>query len=438
MTSNQFGDATLIQTTSTLFYPILTLLLADSILRFCFLKEYNPKEILSIGLRGVVVAFIISLIITIFYFFFITDNIFKNNVFFIPAIILAYSLSRVLHSFCRGIDKVKISAFSGLIQTIIVVTLNLLFLLLFKWGVFGYLLAFLMGECFASLYMSIKLKIKNYITFYFNRNLLKEMLQFSVPLIPNQMSWWLIGNMNQYIILIFINMSAVGIYSATLRISTILTALSDIFAQAWLLSALRGYGTNESKIFINKMYMNYFVFINILTSFFILLSYPLSKLLLKGNFIEYWYINPFLFISVLLGALTGFFGSIFSAEKKTKIQAVSTIIGGIVTPLISFLLIRQWGIIAVAIGTLFGNFVITLIRAIRVKKYMKLSKGINILIWYIGILIIESILTMYELYYFAIFIPIVLILLNWQTSKTIIIQLTNIVKEYSNKIIRLR
>lgn len=68
---------------------------------------------------------------------------------------------------------------------------------------------------------------------------------FSMPLVSNQISWWALSSVNRYVMLAWLGVSAVGIYSATLRIPSILTVLCDIFAQAWLLSALKDYGTDE-------------------------------------------------------------------------------------------------------------------------------------------------------------------------------------------------
>lgn len=398
LSSEQYGDANIVQTTANLLYPILTGLLADAVLRFCFIDKVDKNKVFSIGIRAIVVATLSCCVLLLLYLAFINNNLFGNYVYFLPAIVFAYSLQRVMHCFCRGIDKVKISASAGLIQTIIIILLNLLFLLYFKFGVSGYLTAFLLGDLLSAIYMIIASRAWKYFCFDYDRTLCKEMLKYSLPLVPNQISWWAVSSINQFIVLAFLGMSAVGIYTATLRIPTILTVLSDIFAQAWLLSALKDYGNEESKTFIKSMHQNFVSAITLLTSIIILLSYPLAIILLRGSFSDYWYIAPFLFVSVYLGSLTGFVGSIFSAEKKNNNLALSTVIGAIVIVATSFLLVEKFNILGIAISTLLGYYVIYIIRVIGVKKYIILNGAASKVSIYCVILIIESVLVINDQY----------------------------------------
>lgn len=392
LSSQQYGDANIVQTTANLLYPLLTGLLADAVLRFCFIDKVCKNKVFSIGLITVAIATLASCLLLYIYLAVVNNNLLGNYVYFLPAIVFAYSLQRVMHCFCRGIDKVKISASAGLIQTIIIILLNLLFLLYFKFGVSGYLTAFLLGDLLSAIYMIIASKAWKYFCIDYDRSLWKEMLKYSLPLIPNQVSWWAVSSINQYIVLAYLGISAVGIYTATLRIPSILTVLSDIFAQAWLLSALKDYGNDESKSFIKSMHQNFLVAITLLTSIIILLSYPLAILLLQGSFSEYWFISPLLFVSVYLGSLTGFVGSIFSAERKNNILALSTVVGAVVIVATSFLLVDKINILGIAISTLLGYYVIYIIRVIGVQKYICLNGSGFKVSMYCAILIIESIL----------------------------------------------
>ena len=118
----------------------------------------------------------------------------------------------------------------------------------------------------------------------FNISLAKEMVLFSIPLIPNSIGWWLMGSFNNYFILSALGTTAVGLYTAALRIPSILTALSDIFSQAWLLSALKNYETEEGKAFIMAVHRKFFSVLCVLTSLFVLFSYPIAKILITAEF----------------------------------------------------------------------------------------------------------------------------------------------------------
>lgn len=51
LSTDEYGIADMVQTTATMLIPILTAMIAEGVLRFCFLKEYSSNEVFSIGIR---------------------------------------------------------------------------------------------------------------------------------------------------------------------------------------------------------------------------------------------------------------------------------------------------------------------------------------------------------------------------------------------------
>lgn len=412
LTTNEYGIADMVQTTATMLIPILTAMIADAVLRFCFLKEYSSNEVVSIGIRITMLGTMLGTILCVCFIYLPFFKDIGLYVLFIPALFLSNSMANLFHKYSRGIGKVKASATAGLLSTFVLISLNLLFLLVLKIGVLGYLMAYAVADFSAVIYMAIKDKAVESYTTTRNVELRKEMLKYSIPLVPNSLSWWAISSVNRYVMLAWLGVDAVGIYSATLRIPSILTVLCDIFAQAWLLSALKGYGSDESKRFICSMHNKYFTLLILLTASIILLAHPLAKILLSGDFSQYWWVTPYLFISVFYGALVGFLGSIFSSERKNTMQFVSTTIGAIVSIMITVLFLNQYGVSVVAISTMVGYYVIWLIRRIAVNKYLTVGYGtINSSLQGI-ILLVEAVLVGREMYLWALLCVIALVVIN--------------------------
>lgn len=438
LTTNEYGIADMVQTTATMLIPILTAMVAEAVLRFCFLKEYSCDEVLSIGIRiticGILLCALLSLCFLIIPFF----KEIGLYVLFIPVLFASNSMMNLFHKYCRGTDKVKVSASAGLLSTFVLILLNLFFLLVLKIGVLGYLMAYALGDFSAIIYMAIKGKAVETYTTTKNIELRKEMFKYSIPLVPNSLSWWAISSVNRYIMLAWLGVSAVGIYSATLRIPSILTVLCDIFAQAWLLSALKDYGSDESKRFIRSMHNKYFALLILLTACIILLAYPLAKILLSGDFSQYWWVTPYLFISVFYGALVGFLGSIFSSERKNTMQFVSTMIGAIVSILITVLFLNQYGVSVVAISTMVGYYVIWLIRRIAVNKYINVGYGTINSSLQGAVLLAEAILVGREMYLWAVLCVISLVVINIKEIILIfkfgMLEICNIVNRKNNKL----
>ena len=420
LSTEEYGISDLVHTTAMMLYPVLTGMVAEAVLRFCFLQEVDKKDVFSIGLRLSLMGTFICSIVSVGIYFIPMFKSLGVYTFFIPVFFFNQSIIQLFHKFARGTDKVKVSAFAGLISTIATILLNLFFLLVLKLGVFGYLLAYSLADIIAILYMSYKCHARFFWTYKRNITLRAEMLKYSFPLVPNQISWWALSNINRYLMLAWLGVASVGVYSATLRVPSILTVFSDIFAQAWLLSALKNYGSDESKAFIRAMHGRYFSALIIATALIILLSEPLAAFLLSGEFSSYWYLLPFLFISVFWGALVGFLGSIFSAERKNKMQFVSTMVGAIVSILITLVFLKVFGVIIVAITTMAGYFVIWLIRRIAVNKYIDVGVGTVYSIVQGVVLLLEAIFVSKEQYLYAVVCILVLMILNYKNMLEII------------------
>ena len=204
------------------------------------------------------------------------------------------------------------------------------------------------------------------------------------------------------------------------RIPSILTVLCDIFAQAWLLSALKDYGTDESKRYIKSMHRKYFSMLILLTGMIILLSYVLASVLLSGEFVSYWWVTPYLFISVFLGALAGFLGSIFSSERKNIMQFVSTLIGAIVSILLTVLFLKQYGVIVVAISTMIGYYIIWLIRRVAVNKYLNIGVSPISTTMQVILLVVESVFVGKGAYLWAMLCFAILTVLNFSEIVSIV------------------
>ncbi len=419
LTTQEYGISDMVQTTATLLIPILTAKIPDAILRFSFMKEYSTSVVLSIGLRiillGCIACSVISYLLSYIPFF----NGLDFYILFIPLIFASNSLVDLFHKYARGVNQVKISAYAGLIGTVSMIVLNLFFLLIVKLGIVGYLLSYFLADCIVILYIVNQCNVMKMYVSRGDNSLRTEMLKYSIPLVPNSLSWWALSSVNRYVLLAWVGTSALGIYSATLRIPSILTVLCDIFAQAWMLSALKDYGSDESKKFINAMYSRYFSLLIIMTAFIIVCSYPLAKFLLSGDFIDYWWVSPYLFVSVFWGAIVGFLGSIFSSERKNNMQFISTMVGAMVSLLITLAFLRDYGVVVIAWATMTGYYIIWLIRRIAVRKYINLNLSTMFSTLQGVILVIESYLVGKELYLYAIVCILILMLLNFRNLSSL-------------------
>jgi len=412
LSTEEYGISDMVNVIGSLMLPVLTLCISNAVLRFCFIKEFDNTEVLTIGHRIVLYGTCVSIVITSLLFFFRLFPQLGLYIWFVPFFFLFNSYSTLLSNYARGVGEVKLSAMSGVISTAVIILSNVLFLLAFKIGIIGYIVSFLIGAFISTIFIWWKLSIKERIHSKANATLRIQMIKFSLPLIPNDVSWWALDSFNRFFIISTLSVSAVGIFSASSRIPAILSALCGIFSQAWLLSALDGYGTEENKQFICSIHKKLFSLLSVMTALFIVLSKCLAEFLLSGDFSSCWYMIPFLMISVFMGAISGFYGSIYSAERKNSMQFISTLAGSIVSIVVMLVFLKKYGIIIAAISNMIGYIIIWITRKEGIKKYVDIGVSTTFCAIQLILLILEALAVSRSLWLLSGLILISLIFIN--------------------------
>ena len=99
----------------------------------------------------------------------------------------------------------------------------------------------------------------------------------------------------------------------------------------------------------------------------------LAKILYAKDFYLAWEYVPFLMISIVFGALSGYIGGIFSALRNSKIFAFSTVVGAIVNIILNIVLVIFIGPLGGAIAAAISYWVVWLVRLYYMKKYVKIK-----------------------------------------------------------------
>ena len=61
----------------------------------------------------------------------------------------------------------------------------------------------------------------------------KEMLQYSAPLVPSALSWWVMSASDRYVIRFFLGSVSNGIYSVAYKFPSILQIMFQMFNNSW-------------------------------------------------------------------------------------------------------------------------------------------------------------------------------------------------------------
>lgn len=128
-------------------------------------------------------------------------------------------------------------AVQGLINTALVIGLNILFLAVLRLGVTGYVLSAVAADVLTTGYLVLRAKLWKSLKKP-EKGTLSRMLKYCVPFIPTATFWWITSVSDRYMITVWLGNAANGIYAVAAKPPTILTVLSSVFMEAWLFSAV--------------------------------------------------------------------------------------------------------------------------------------------------------------------------------------------------------
>ena len=397
LTTAEYGTYDLFNTTIGVLLPVLTLNIQEAILRFSLDKKSNKDAIVSVGFRYLAISNIIVAIgLTVNQVIGVSDIV-KDYSLLIFFMFLVQSLSGVITTYARGVEKIADLSISSVIASIVTISCNIIFLVVFGWGLIGYFLANIIGPFIQSGYLLIRTGFLSHIKGNKYEEESKEMTSYSKPLIANSIAWWVNNSLDKYVIVFFCGLADNGIFSVAGKIPSILNIFQSIFNQAWTLSAVKDYDPDDKNGFFSNTYKAYNCMMVILCAGIILFDKVLAKLLYANEFYAAWKYVPWLTIAIVFGALSGYLGGFFAAVKDSKVFSYSSVVGAITNLVLNVILTMAIGTMGAAIATTICYVEIWAIRFWQAKKYIKLSIKIQRDILSYILLVVQSIVLVQEI-----------------------------------------
>jgi O-antigen/teichoic acid export membrane protein len=290
---------------------------------------------------------------------------------------MIYTLASCYHSLCsqyiRAVGKTAFFAIQGIINTTLVIVLNILFLAVFDMGIIGYVLSVVLADGLSALLIFFKEKLWRQITLKIDKDILKKMLIYSIPMIPTTIFWWVTSVSDRYMVSGFIGAEANGIYAVSYKVPTFLTLLSTVFMQAWQFSAVSE-SENDKKEhidFFSSVWGSFQSVMFLVASGVIAFSVFLIKLLTTESFYGAGAYIPMLTAAMVFSAFANFMGSVYVVEKRSKNSFLTTMFGAVINVVLNLVLIKTpLGVQGAAIATFVSYLIVYLIRAVNVYKFI--------------------------------------------------------------------
>ena len=320
LTTSEFGTADLIYTAMALIIPIVSLCIQDSIIRFILEDQNRRSSVLS---NAVVVILAGCGVYLAAVFFIRGDSWFAQYKWQLWFLVVANVLSQLLLYYTKAINENKKFAIFNVVYAGLLVGFNILFLVVLRMGITGYLFAnsaanallcVLIALCCGA-FRNVRITKPDF-------SLLRQMLRFSIPMILSSLSWWVLNSAGKYIVNYFFGTSEVGLYAAAGRISALLAMISTVFIQAWTISTIESYDqdkrNNETKtqqFFLNVLSF-YVVSITFVASMCIMFAKPIVSIYLGPEFQSAVIYVPLSIVSFTFYAHSAVFGNRLHSRQE--------------------------------------------------------------------------------------------------------------------------
>lgn len=392
-----YGSTDIINVYSTFLLSIVSCCLAEAI--FVFPKNtnfVNKQKYFSSSLICAIFLFIIcGAIFYVVEMFFHNKNIsnsFLTNLWFIYFMMIGSFLQQFLQQFVCSIDKLFIYASTGMLLSILTIAFS--FILVPKYEVYGYIISIIYANIITAIYSLLLSKAYLYFSLSaFSISHLKEMLYYSIPLIPNSMMWWIVSFINRPLMEGYIGLSAIGIFSVANKFPSVITMLFQVFAVSWQISVFEEFGKSNYSLFFNRILKIISLFLVLLSILLTIFSHTIIEMFTTIEFIDAIKYMPILSLSVVFACISSFVGCNFSVAKESKYFFYSSLWGTLVAILLNWILIPILGLWGASISILCSFIAMTISRFIYSWKYVHIDDlKFYILLFILNLLIITIIL----------------------------------------------
>ena len=275
---------------------------------------------------------------------------------------IARGLSRNLF---YSVSAILSAAFQMIVAVLAVRTAGL--------GLKGAVIALCAGTLVSLLYLSVRIRLWSFLDVsLIRRASLREMIRYSWPLVPNELSMWVMRVSDRVVVTSVLGLAANAVYAVANKIPSIISLAQGSLTLAWQENASLVSGDRDANEYYSRMYH---VMMRIQAGVFCLvlgLSPWLFRFLVRGDYTEAYSHMPILALGIFYASIATYLGGIYIAHKQSRSVGMTTLAAAIVNLAVHLACIGWMGLYAASGSTLVSYLFLCAYRMIDVRKIAKL------------------------------------------------------------------
>lgn len=371
--TKEFNTAELIYSTVNMLVPMVTFSMADAVIRFGMAKEYDKRKIYTCAclfvLGGMSVFMLFTPLVA-------NISIFTGYSFLLYVYCYFSCFRQIASQFVRSQGAIKLYLADSVFSTFVQLIANVIMIVGLKMGVRGYVLGFIISDAVSLALLTVIARLGQCLHMkFFDRKIAKEMLHFSVPLIPTYVLWWVTSSSDRWFMTYMIGEDESGIYSSGYKLPTLLMLVTTIFYQAWQMSSIEERNSRTLGKFYENVFGAYTSLMFIAAAGLIMLIKPFT-FVLTGNgengqdYFTVYPVVPILVTAMLFQCLCQFLSSVYTTKKQSLNSLVTALIAAVVNIILNIVLIPEHSMYGAAIATAAAYFACFAVRLFDTRRYI--------------------------------------------------------------------
>lgn len=373
LSTGDYGFVDLILTYISLFVPVITIQQEMATFRYLIDYRNDKKKISSIISTSIRNTFIY---IALFLILFLIASLFikiKYSIYILVNIIVCIFANLFLQ-IARGLGKNIHFSIASFITGLTTFVSNIILICIMNIGAKGMLISMSLANTICIIYLFISLKLHKYFKISnYDKDLSKKMIKYSLPLVPNGISWWFINVSDRTIISLILGVSANGIYAVANKFPSIISSFLGIFNLSWTESASLHINDDDRDEFFSSVANNILKIFSSMCLLLIVVLPLIYKYFIGIKYLDSYNYIPIFLIGTLCSCIVSVYSAIYIAKKMTKQVAYTSIASAIINIVINVIFIKFIGLYAAAISTALSYLIMMIYRHFDLKKYVKIK-----------------------------------------------------------------
>jgi O-antigen/teichoic acid export membrane protein len=380
LSAEDYGTFDLFVTYATLLLPLINWQLDQGLFRFMLDYRGNKdeqKKLFSTLLLSSTVQNIIYVVL----FICIEPFLKIENAYFLLLYVVLQVYNALFLQFVRGLGysiKYTIASFISASATTV---LNVIALVFLRMGLQGLFVSTLTAQLLTLVYLVISSRSWEYFSLKNARiGTFKRVGTYSIPLIPNNLAWWVVNASDRTIISHFLGTAANGIYSVANKFPNVFINFYNILNLSWTETVSLHYNDEDRDEFLTDT-MTSLVKLFVAACLGIVACMPfVFPIMVNAKYSAAYNQILILMYAMLFRVLVGLYSCVYVAQKNAKKIAYTSISAAIINITVDLLLINKIQVFAASLSTLIAFLSMFIVRYIDVNKdvHMRIKKPIAI------------------------------------------------------------